>query len=157
MFSADVAAHRGSDGRLNVKQVGSSAADIEALGAIDLGALGLSREKHHRHLLSDPTMRGFLMSEGNSPIGYAYVASTGHVGPLAVARSDAMGPAFNTAVTLAGSSNSRQISAFLPGSCDPALSIAAERGMRITLPMVLVSNRDFGDWRCYLPRNPGFM
>jgi hypothetical protein len=29
--------------------------------------------------------------------------------------------------------------------------------MRITLPMVLVSDREFGDWRRYLPRNPGFM
>ena len=29
--------------------------------------------------------------------------------------------------------------------------------MRITLPMALLSARDFGDWRQYLPRNPGFM
>jgi hypothetical protein len=29
--------------------------------------------------------------------------------------------------------------------------------MRIALPMMLMSSRPFGDWTCYLPRNPGFM
>jgi hypothetical protein len=29
--------------------------------------------------------------------------------------------------------------------------------MRITLPMLLMSARDFGDWTGDLPRNPGFM
>jgi hypothetical protein len=29
--------------------------------------------------------------------------------------------------------------------------------MRITIPMVLMSKRDFGNWPQYLPRNPGFM
>jgi hypothetical protein len=29
--------------------------------------------------------------------------------------------------------------------------------MRIVLPLVLMSSRDFGDWRLYLPRNPGFL
>ncbi len=157
MFSAEVKACRGSDAGLKIRRVEASAADTEALDAIDLSALGISRAKHHRHLLSDPSMCGFLISEGNGPIGYAYVASTGHVGPLAVARPDAMEPVFSTALTVASDSASRQISAFLPGSCDAALAIAAERGMRITLPMLLVSNREFGNWRCYLPRNPGFM
>jgi hypothetical protein len=29
--------------------------------------------------------------------------------------------------------------------------------MRITIPMILMSTRDMGDWTQYLPRNPGFM
>jgi hypothetical protein len=29
--------------------------------------------------------------------------------------------------------------------------------MRVTNPMVLMANRDFGNWAQYLPRNPGFM
>jgi hypothetical protein len=38
-----------------------------------------------------------------------------------------------------------------------ALRIAVEHGMRIIFPMLLMSTREFGDWRGYLPRNPGFM
>jgi hypothetical protein len=49
------------------------------------------------------------------------------------------------------------VSAFLPGTSDTALSIAVEHGMRITLPMLLMSSRSLGDWSQYLPRNPGFM
>jgi hypothetical protein len=49
------------------------------------------------------------------------------------------------------------MSAFIPGPCEAGLSIAVACGMRITLPMILMSTRDFGDWSRYLPRNPGFM
>jgi hypothetical protein len=35
--------------------------------------------------------------------------------------------------------------------------VAVALGMRIAFPLVLMSSADFGDWRCYLPRNPGFM
>jgi hypothetical protein len=57
---------------------------------------------------------------------------------------------------LAAAAGAAQVSAFLPGVSE-SLGIAVERGMRITLPMVPVSTRDFGDWTRYLPRNPGFM
>jgi predicted transglutaminase-like cysteine proteinase len=49
------------------------------------------------------------------------------------------------------------VSAFIPGTSESALTIAVEHGMRITIPMVLMSTRDRGDWAQYLPRNPGFM
>jgi N-methylhydantoinase A/oxoprolinase/acetone carboxylase beta subunit len=58
---------------------------------------------------------------------------------------------------LAVGGSSAQVSAFIPGTSESALSIAVEHGMRITIPMVLMSTRDCGDWAQYLPRNPGFM
>ena len=118
--------------------------------------MGISREKHHRYLLNDGTMKGVLLHDRGDCIGYAYVSATGHVGPLAVAQARGMGAAFRTALDLAAASGAVQVSAFLPGASE-ALGIAVEHGMRITFPMVLVSTRDFGDWTRYLPRNPGFM
>ena len=50
-----------------------------------------------------------------------------------------------------------QISALIPGVGEAALGTAAAYGMRIAFPMMLMSARAFGDWTCYLPRNPGFM
>ncbi|MFT4118228.1 GNAT family N-acetyltransferase [Bradyrhizobium sp.] len=135
----------------------ASPADLATLAALDRGALGVSREKHHSYLLADPAMKAFLFYEGQDCTGYAYVASTGHVGPVAVARPDRMGEVLDTALAIAAQGNSRQISAFLPGHCESALHIAARHHMRITLPMVLVSDREFGDWKRYLPRNPGYM
>ena len=145
------------DARLKFSKAEASGSHIGRLAALDTSALGISREKHHNYLLNDPTMKGFLLYEGDDCVGYAYVASTGHIGPLAVTKRDAMAPAFGAALRIAAEGNSDQISAFLPGNCEAALAVAAGHCMRITFPMVLVSDREFGDWRRYLPRNPGFM
>jgi ribosomal protein S18 acetylase RimI-like enzyme len=132
------------------------ASHLKTLAQLDLSSLGVSREKHHRYLLNDSTMKGVLLHDGGDCIGYAYVSATGHVGPLAVAQARGMDAAFRTALNLAAASGAAQVSAFLPGVSE-AVGIAVEHGMRITFPMVLVSTRDFGDWTRYLPRNPGFM
>lgn len=135
----------------------ASPADIATLAALDRSVLGVSRKKHHAYLLGDPAMKGFLFYEGQDYTGYAYVASTGHIGPVAVTRQDNMGRALDTALRIAAEGNSNQVSAFLPGNCEAALTVAARHRMRITFPMVLVSDREFGDWKRYLPRNPGYM
>jgi hypothetical protein len=159
MFNTDRKAltTTGSDARLKFRNAEASGSDLATLAALDTSTLGVSREKHHNYLLNDPTMKGFLVYEGDDCIGYAYVASTGHVGPLAVTKRDAMAPALDTALRIAAEGDSEQVSAFLPGNCEAALAVAADHRMRITFPMVLVSDRELGDWRRYLPRNPGFM
>jgi ribosomal protein S18 acetylase RimI-like enzyme len=143
-------------GELLCTPIEPTASHLNTLAQLDVDALGISREKHHRYLLSDGTMKGVLFHESGGCLGYAYVSATGHVGPLAVTRASAMAPAFRTALALAAATGARQVSAFLPGVSE-ALSIAVGLGMRITFPMVLLSSRDFGDWARYLPRNPGFM
>jgi ribosomal protein S18 acetylase RimI-like enzyme len=134
-----------------------TASHLENLATIDARALGISREKHHRYLINDSATRGVGLYAGDDCIGYVYVSTDGHIGPLAVAQPDALSTAFMTALNLAAENGSSQVSAFLPGTSDTALRIAVEQGMRITLPMVLMSTRDFGNWTQYLPRNPGFM
>lgn len=142
---------------LEFRRAEASESDVAILAALDTGALGVSREKHHKYLLNDQTLKGFLLYDGDACVGYAYVASTGHVGPMAVTSRELMAPAFRGALSIAAEGQSNQISAFLPGSCEAALQVAADHRMRIALPMVLVSDRAFGDWSRYLPRNPGFM
>jgi ribosomal protein S18 acetylase RimI-like enzyme len=134
----------------------TTASHLQSLAQIDAQTLGLSREKHHRFLINNNAMRGVALHTRDDWIGYAYVSSDGHIGPLAVVQPNAMDAAFRTALNLALESGSSQVSAFLPGMSD-ATSIAAEHGMRITIPMLLMSTRDFGHWHRYLPRNPGFM
>jgi ribosomal protein S18 acetylase RimI-like enzyme len=129
---------------------------LRYLADIDAQSLGFSREKHHRYLINDKATKGVLLYEGGACVGYAYVAD-GHIGPMAVAQRDDMGTAFKTALAMAADSGTSQVSAFLSGACDTALSAAVEVRMRITLPMVLMSSCDFGNWSQYLPRNPGFM
>ncbi|OKO87518.1 acetyltransferase [Bradyrhizobium sp. NAS80.1] len=141
---------------LRLESLTAKTARFDDLALIDISAVGVSREKHHRFLLGDGTSNGFTIHAGSECVGYVYI-SEGHVGPLAVRRPDLVGPAFASALSFAARSNSPSISAFVPGASESALKAAMNHGMRLTLPMLLMSNRQFGDWASYLPRNPGFM
>jgi ribosomal protein S18 acetylase RimI-like enzyme len=154
--SCDALASRLQGDRLRRTPIEPTASHLATLAQLDVSTLGISREKHHRYLLNDSTMKGVFLHNATDCVGYAYVSATGHVGPLAVAQTRVMGAAFRTALDLAVESGAAQVSAFLPGVSE-ALAITVDHGMRITFPMVLVSTREFGDWTRYLPRNPGFM
>lgn len=153
----DVLLARLQGGTFRTLPIENSALHLEALQEIDRQTLGFSRDKHHRFLLTDGAFKGTLLYDGATLAGYAYVAATGHIGPLAVTQPDMAGTAFRTALQLVADMGAPRASAFIPGIADDALSVAIQNGMRITFPMLLMSSRDFGDWRRYLPRNPGFM
>ena len=145
------------DAQFRCEPLQNNAARLQILSQVDAKVLGISREKHHRFLIEDDAMRGVAFWAGDEFVGYAYVSSGGHIGPLAVVQPQAMGTAFRTALNIAAEGGSAKVSVFLPGTSEATLGLALEHGMRITLPMMLMSTRDFGDWRLYLPRNPGFM
>jgi hypothetical protein len=134
-----------------------TAAHMKRLAEIDAHAVGVAREKHHRYLFNDPATKGVMLCAGSEYVGYAYFGLDGHIGPLAVTRGEVLGSAFTTALTMVAEGGSKQVSAFLPGACDIALSLAVEHGMRITFPMLLMASPGFAHLTQYLPRNPGFM
>ncbi|MGN6590230.1 MAG: GNAT family N-acetyltransferase [Sphingomicrobium sp.] len=134
-----------------------TAAELKVLAGIDIGAIGVARDKHHRYLFNEIGTTGFMLYAGRECVGYTYLGSSGHIGPLAVTRADVLGDAFLVALKLAADGATEKISAFVPGTCDRALSVAIKYGMRITFPMLLMASPDYGNWTCYLPRNPGFM
>ncbi|MBM7486088.1 MULTISPECIES: GNAT family N-acetyltransferase [Bradyrhizobium] len=134
-----------------------TASTMARLAQADERVLGVSREKHHHYLINDSRTRGFSLYDADDWAGYVYVDDRGHIGPLAILRSSAVTTAFRTALGLAVESGAPQVSAFLPGASEAALTTAFEHRMRIKFPMLLMSSRDFGSWAQYLPRNPGFM
>ena len=129
----------------------------EWLGRIDEEVLGFRREEHHAFLLGGPAARAVRIERAGRPAGYAYISAEGHVGPLAVAPgADAEGVVL-AALRCALEGQSRQVSMIVPGKADRILGAAAQLGFRIDEPFLLLSARPFGDWRYYLPSNPGFM
>jgi GNAT superfamily N-acetyltransferase len=159
LFSASREAVRGHLGgaQFRCEFLEKSAARLRNLNEIDAQVLGISREKQHGFLIDEGGTRGVAFHEGDNCMGYAYISSSGHIGPLAVVQPEAMGTAFRTALNIAADGGASNVSAFLPGTSEAALTLAMEYGMRITFPMMLMSARPFGDWGLYLPRNPGFM
>src|SRR5262249_45532431 len=83
----DVLTSRLQGDKLVSTPIQPTASHLKILTQLDVGTLGISREKHHRYLLSDGTMKGILLHDGGDCVGYAYVSSTGHVGPVAVAQA----------------------------------------------------------------------
>jgi ribosomal protein S18 acetylase RimI-like enzyme len=143
--------------RLQSAPLSASAAHLRELDAIDAAVLGVSRAKHHRYLLAAAATEGLLFyAHSGNCIGYAYVVD-GHVGPLAVSKRESIGAALATALASGADAGAARVSAFIPGECHAGLSLAIAGGMRITFPMLLMADRDFGDWSRYMPRNPGFM
>jgi GNAT superfamily N-acetyltransferase len=156
-FAAPRDALRLTTAGLKSGPLSASTAHLRDLDAIDATALGVSRAKHHHYLLADAATKGLLLyADDGSCIGYAYMAN-GHVGPLAVTKQDAVAPALAAALAFGAESGAVQVSAFIPGRCHSALRLAVESRMRMTFPMLLMADRDFGDWSRYMPRNPGFM
>lgn len=143
--------------RLRGIPIDDSAATVERLAEIDSRAIGVAREKHHRYLRDDPATTGVLLCVGSEVVGYGYIGSGGHIGPVAVTEADVLGDAFIAALSVAADGSSEKISAFPPGTCESALRLAVELGMRITFPMLLMASPGYGSWTRYLPRNPGFM
>lgn len=131
--------------------------DLRKLAEIDRLAIGVTREKHHTYLLADENTCGFGLFVDGDMAGYAYVSKTGHVGPVGIIDDKLLGDAFETALGFAAEVGAPQVSAFLPSTARPAMVRALEHRMRITVPMVVMANNDFGHWTRYLPRNPGFM
>jgi ribosomal protein S18 acetylase RimI-like enzyme len=158
-ISASREAVRGRSGgaQFRCEPLERSAGCLRALKQIDGQVLGASREKHHGFLMDEEGTRGIALYDGDQCVGYAYISSSGHIGPLAVAHTEAMGSAFRTALNMAADGGAPSVSAFVPGTSEAALALAMQHGMRITFPMMLMSDRPFGDWQRYLPRNPGFM
>ena len=150
--------HRQRAGKLRAVDIADTPDHRELLARLDRGALGFARDKHHVFLRGESAVRGVLLYRGQDCVGYAYVNTAGHVGPLAVNQRDDVGDAFATALDIAMASGAPQVSAFLPGVNKASLDIAAACRMRLAVPTVLMlAAEPFGDWQCYLPTNPGFM
>lgn len=142
---------------LRAAAIDDTSGQLRKLAEIDSLSLGFARDKHHRYLRDDPDTTGVAIYSGSECVGYAYISSNGHIGPLAVTRPDLVGDAFMTALKVAADGLSEKISAFVPSTCESALSIAINCGMRITFPMLLMATPGYDSWSQYLPRNPGFM
>ena len=127
------------------------------LAAIDSSVLGIDRLNVHRYLLQLPGTVCHVFAAAGEPRGYAYVSTSGRVGPVAAAAPLSFERVLQTALLTAAASSAGMVSVTLPGSNGPAMRLAIEAGMRIATPMLLMASRRFGDLDCYAFHGPGLM
>ena len=130
---------------------------IDMLSQIDEDALGFRRDKHHAFNVESKAASAFRIQRQGSNIGYAYVSSGGHVGPVALLEVSVSAEAITSVLRHTIEMGAEQVSMIVPGPADRCMAAAVDCGLRIDEPMVLLASHPFGDWRRYLPRNPGYM
>lgn len=158
------------DGAAGAFQAGSSAADgleyepvranatnAQVLSRLDHAVLGIERTRHHEFFLSQPDSTCYLFEDAGVPNGYAYVWSSGRVGPLAAVSSESFAGVMRAALVLAARSATQGVSLLLAGSNEPALAWALGQGMRITRPLLLMATKPFGRLDAYGFHSPGLL
>ena len=141
----------------DVSPIASLLHSRELIGQIDEAVLGFRRDAHHGFLLEGSAVLAVQIWHGGGAAGYAYISRSGHIGPLAVAPEADPKGVVEAAIRCALQERPEQVSMIVPGSADRILATVSELGLRIVEPFVLLSARPFGNWRCYLPSDPGYL
>jgi hypothetical protein len=144
-------AERGLDYRAT-----ETAPTIEQFGAIDEAVLGFRRDRHHA-FLSRTNVRTFTIEKDGAVAGYAYVSPEGQIGPVAVAPPEDASQAIGATIAAALKTEAQHLSIIVPGASEALMAKATELGFRIMEPLVLMAEKPFGNWRNYVPRDPGYM
>lgn len=134
-----------------------NARHADILSRLDRAVLGHDRTRHHKFLLSAPGSTCYLFELAGAPRGYAYIWPTGRVGPFAAPSPGSFEGVMRTALALASAPPTAQVSVLLAGSNAPALAWAVRRGMRITLPLLLMATKPFGQLEAYGFYSPALM
>ena len=150
-------AGRPARGPVDYERLPSDRMALAALAPIDTAVLGFSRDSLHTYLLNAPGAACYLCLRGGRPIGYAYAWASGRVGPLAAIDGGQVRAVMDGALALAAGGGAPQIFTVVPGANVTAVALALERGLRLTFPYVLMSEKPFGHWDRYLCHSPGLM
>lgn len=123
----------------------------ETLTAIDTSSIGYPREKNHEFFFSLPTYKCYVYSTDNKPVGYAYVAQNGRVGPAATKSQDLFAPVIKSALGYAAlEEKATNVSLNATGSNEELMKLAFSYGMRIRDNFLLMSSKPFPNLSRYL-------
>jgi GNAT superfamily N-acetyltransferase len=128
-----------------------------ALAAIDWAIMEGDRTDLHRYLLHVPGNACHLFRVDGEPRGYAYVSAGGRVGPLAAAAPLAFDAVLESGLVEAARTSAGDVSLLLAGSNIAAMTAAAALDLRITMPLLLMASRPFGDFDRYGFHSAGMM
>jgi GNAT superfamily N-acetyltransferase len=130
----------------------------KTLTEIDTGCIGFPREKNHEFLFSLPTYKCYIYSSRDEPVGYAYVAQNGRVGPAATKSQNSFAPVFQSALEYAArEEKASSVSLNATGSNEEVMKLAFRYGMKIRDNFLLMSSKPFPNFSRYLMYPTGAM
>ena len=130
----------------------------KTLNEIDADCIGYPREKNHEFLFSLPTYKCYIYSFHNEPVGYAYVAQNGRVGPAATKSRDSFRPILESALGYAArEEKASSVSMNATGSNEELMKLAFRYGMKIRDNFLLMSSKPFLNMSRYVMYPTGAM
>lgn len=130
----------------------------KTLTAIDTSCIGYPREKNHEFLFSLPNYKCYIFSSQDEPVGYAYVAQNGRVGPVATRSEDSFTNVVEPALGYAArEEKAASVSLAATGSNEELMKIALHYGMRIRDNFLLMSSKPLPNLSRYVIYPTGAM
>jgi GNAT superfamily N-acetyltransferase len=130
----------------------------KVLTAIDQRCIGYPRERNHEFLFSLPSYKCYVYSVDHEPVGYAYLAQNGRVGPVATVSGDSFLHVVESAFRFAaGEEKASSVSLAVAGSNEELMRLAFRYGMRIRDNFLLMSARPFPNFLRYVLYPTGAM
>ena len=133
------------------RRLTSNLADLSVLAGIDEFVLGLRRDLEHQLWLTQEDIVAYLFGDPRNPEGYAYLSTTGVIGPIAVKSESAMESALAFCLAQLRVMGLNQTSVRLPGWCRAGLRYLLNLRFRYGTPFTVLVSEPFGHIECYIP------
>jgi ribosomal protein S18 acetylase RimI-like enzyme len=147
-----------TDEKLTSKRAENFETARKTLTEIDTSCIGYPRDMNHEFLFSLPTYKCYIFSSRNNPVGYAYVAQNGRVGPAATKSQDTFATVVESALGYAArEEKASTVSLNATGSNEELMKLAFRYGMKIRDNFLLMSSIPFPNFSRYLLYPTGAM
>jgi len=146
------------DGELTSELAEDFQAVRKVLKTIDMDCIGYPREKNHEFLFSLPSYKCYIYASHGKPLGYAYVAQNGRVGPVATVSENSFGYVVESAIGFASQEEKApSVSVNVTGSNEKLMKLAFRHGMKIRDNFLLMSSKPFPNISRYVIYPTGAM
>ena len=126
--------------------------DPADIAEIDRSVVGIDRGSQLSFWLERPDMECFLLSREGGPAGYAFVSSSGAIGPAAVLEQSDGGAMLAAAVERLRANGVERVSFEVAGLCPEAYDVVTRLGLRIAgTALIVVTSRPLWTPGHYFP------
>ncbi len=128
--------------------------DYETLGFVnrlDRKNRGVARPEDHKYFIDDKETELIGFHDGRRPVGYSVVGADGRIGPVSAIDPEFLLDILNICVRRSVDAGRALIRVNCPGNNTAISKHLLGLGFRIMDPLLLMSNKPFGNLDCYLP------
>ena len=140
----------GNKNGLKIETVQDFQSVRKTLTRIDEKCIGYPREKNHEYLFSLPSLKCFLSTVHNEPVGYAYVAENGRVGPVAATSSRVFLDSVRSGLEHAAQTKTPTVGLTVAGSNAELMKMVFGYGMKIRENFLLMCTKPFPNLSNYV-------